>query len=144
MQDIEPSAKMLQRCRETVQKIGTLLQKTHKISNPLPPMPLTGGSTLCLAARGSEKTCKITNLWPKCTRGFEKTRKISNPLPPGAVTGGSTLCPAARGSEKTCKIFFRTGGADPLLLGESCRPRPPGQGLPPSICIGAQPLVDVP
>ena len=34
----------------------------------------------CPAAGGSEKTCKITILLPKCARGFEKTRKISNPL----------------------------------------------------------------
>ena len=27
------------------------------------------------AARGSQKTCKITILLPKCARGFEKTRK---------------------------------------------------------------------
>ena len=54
------------------------------------------------------------------------------------------MCLAARGFVKTCKIFFRTSGADPLVLErpapfenrESCRPRPPGHGLPPSICIG--------
>ena len=54
-----------------------MLKRWVQIISHFPAMPelrtlraseegtLTGGSTLCLAARGSEKTCKITDLWPK-------------------------------------------------------------------------------
>ena len=49
---------------------------------------------MCPAARGSEKTCKITILFPKCPRVLE----IAQNFEPSAFTNGSTLCLARKGT----------------------------------------------